>query len=178
MQVISIFANLFLQLPFSRRAEAEADLIGMKLMALAGRSAHVHVQQQPWGLMLAALKLFMGAVHVFLVQILQPFSDHSWQHPYLQVHGAKSALPLPAGYDPAMSPETFIKLGKAEAAMRKSMGGNLGALQCTHPRSDSRVQMLQEELALMQVGCCCCMSCFWGTCAWRSCFLWAWHGVT
>eukprot|EP00891_Asterochloris_glomerata_P003063 jgi/Astpho2/3063/Aster-x0558 len=88
-QVISIFANLFLQLPFSRRAEAEADLIGMKLMALAG-------------------------------------------------------------YDPSMSPETFIKLGKAEAAMRKSMGGNLGALQCTHPRSDSRVQMLQEELALMQ----------------------------
>lgn len=79
------------------------------------------------------------------------FSDHSRQVPYLQGHDAKSALPLPAGYDPSMSPETFIKLGKAEAAMRKSMGGNLGALQCTHPRSDSRVQMLQEELALMQV---------------------------
>ena len=76
---------------------------------------------------------------------------------------AESALHLPAGYDPSMSPETFIQLGKAEAAMRKSMGGNLGALQCTHPRSDSRVQMLQEELALMQVGYCCCVL-FFGLC--------------
>ena len=99
------------------------------------------------------------------------FRNHRRQVPYLQIHDAKSALHLPAGYDPSMSPETFIKLGKAEAAMRKSMGGNLGALQCTHPRSDSRVQMLQEELALMQVGYCCCISCFWGCpCAWQASF--------
>ena len=37
--------------------------------------------------------------------------------------------------------------------MRAAMGGNLGALQCTHPRSDVRVQMLEEEL---QVPACCC----------------------
>ncbi len=35
-QLISVFTNVLLQMPFSRRAEAEADLIGMKLMALAG----------------------------------------------------------------------------------------------------------------------------------------------
>ena len=29
------------------------------------------------------------------------------------------------------------------------MGGNLQALQCTHPRSEVRVQMLEEELAMM-----------------------------
>lgn len=40
-QVISIFTNLFLQLPFSRRAEAEADLIGLKLMGLAGYNPQV-----------------------------------------------------------------------------------------------------------------------------------------
>ena len=44
-QVIGIFTNLFLQLPFSRRAEAEADLIGLKLMGLAGYNpqvSHMH----------------------------------------------------------------------------------------------------------------------------------------
>ncbi|KXZ53123.1 hypothetical protein GPECTOR_7g1014 [Gonium pectorale] len=35
-QVVELLNNLLLQLPFSRRAEAEADLIGLKLMALAG----------------------------------------------------------------------------------------------------------------------------------------------
>ncbi|KAG2430595.1 hypothetical protein HXX76_010113 [Chlamydomonas incerta] len=35
-EVTSLLNNLLLQLPFSRRAEAEADLIGLKLMALAG----------------------------------------------------------------------------------------------------------------------------------------------
>lgn len=34
--LVNIATNLLLQLPFSRRAEAEADLIGLKLMALAG----------------------------------------------------------------------------------------------------------------------------------------------
>ena len=41
-QVIGIFTNLFLQLPFSRRAEAEADLIGLKLMGLAGYNPQVN----------------------------------------------------------------------------------------------------------------------------------------
>ncbi|KAL0033706.1 hypothetical protein WJX77_001892 [Trebouxia sp. C0004] len=88
-QVIGIFTNLFLQLPFSRRAEAEADLIGLKLMGLAG-------------------------------------------------------------YNPQLAPETFRRLAMGEAAMRKAMGGNLGALQCTHPRSETRVQMLEEELSMMK----------------------------
>lgn len=44
-QVISIFTNLFLQLPFSRRAEAEADLIGLKLMGLAGYNPQVRQHQ-------------------------------------------------------------------------------------------------------------------------------------
>jgi hypothetical protein len=35
-RIINTAAQLLLQLPFSRRAEAEADLIGLKLMALAG----------------------------------------------------------------------------------------------------------------------------------------------
>ncbi|PNW75988.1 hypothetical protein CHLRE_12g552001v5 [Chlamydomonas reinhardtii] len=35
-EVTSLLNNVLLQLPFSRRAEAEADLIGLKLMALAG----------------------------------------------------------------------------------------------------------------------------------------------
>lgn len=35
-RIINSAAQLLLQLPFSRRAEAEADLIGLKLMALAG----------------------------------------------------------------------------------------------------------------------------------------------
>lgn len=48
------------------------------------------------------------------------------------------------------APETFRRLGKAESQMRAAMGGNLGALQCTHPRSETRVQMLEEELQLMQ----------------------------
>ena len=47
------------------------------------------------------------------------------------------------------APETFRRLGQAEGKMRAAMGGNLGALQCTHPRSDTRVQMLEEELQLM-----------------------------
>eukprot|EP00879_Flechtneria_rotunda_P000699 GHRR01000816.1.p1 GENE.GHRR01000816.1~~GHRR01000816.1.p1 ORF type:complete len:507 (+),score=148.08 GHRR01000816.1:216-1736(+) len=34
--LVNIATNLLLQLPFSRRAEAEADLIGLKLMAIAG----------------------------------------------------------------------------------------------------------------------------------------------
>lgn len=34
--LVSIATNLLLQLPFSRRAEAEADLIGLKLMSIAG----------------------------------------------------------------------------------------------------------------------------------------------
>lgn len=44
-QVVSIFTNLFLQLPFSRRAEAEADLIGLKLMGLAGYNPQVRQHQ-------------------------------------------------------------------------------------------------------------------------------------
>lgn len=40
-----------------------------------------------------------------------------------------------AGYNPEAAPETFRKLGAAEQAMRRAMGGNLQALQCTHPRS-------------------------------------------
>ena len=48
-----------------------------------------------------------------------------------------------------MAPETFRRLAQGEAAMRKAMGGNLQALQCTHPRSEVRVQMLEEELAMM-----------------------------
>ena len=48
------------------------------------------------------------------------------------------------------APDTFRRLGKAEASMRAAMGGNLGALQCTHPRSDTRVQMLEEELEMMR----------------------------
>ena len=49
-----------------------------------------------------------------------------------------------------MAPETFRRLAQGEAAMRKAMGGNLGALQCTHPRSETRVQMLEEELGFMK----------------------------
>ena len=49
-----------------------------------------------------------------------------------------------------MAPETFRRLAQGEAAMRKAMGGNLGALQCTHPRSETRVQMLEEELSMMK----------------------------
>lgn len=49
-----------------------------------------------------------------------------------------------------MAPETFRRLAQGEAAMRKAMGGNLGALQCTHPRSETRVQMLEEELGMMK----------------------------
>ncbi|KAF8071021.1 oma1 [Scenedesmus sp. PABB004] len=37
--LINIATNLLLQLPFSRRAEAEADLIGLKLMSIAGYRA-------------------------------------------------------------------------------------------------------------------------------------------
>lgn len=36
--------------------------------------------------------------------------------------------------------------------MRAAMGGNLGALQCTHPRSETRVQLLEEELQNMREG--------------------------
>ena len=46
MQVLSIVSNLFLQLPFSRRAEAEADLIGVKLMGLAGYDPEVGLSSQ------------------------------------------------------------------------------------------------------------------------------------
>lgn len=46
-QVIGIFTNLFLQLPFSRRAEAEADLIGLKLMGLAGYDPKVGIVHLP-----------------------------------------------------------------------------------------------------------------------------------
>ena len=49
-----------------------------------------------------------------------------------------------------LAPETFRRLAMGEAAMRKAMGGNLGALQCTHPRSETRVQMLEEELGMMK----------------------------
>ncbi|KAG2483457.1 hypothetical protein HYH03_017640, partial [Edaphochlamys debaryana] len=35
-EVVSLLNGLLLQLPFSRRAESEADLIGLKLMAVAG----------------------------------------------------------------------------------------------------------------------------------------------
>ena len=47
--MLSIVSNLFLQLPFSRRAEAEADLIGVKLMGLAGYDPQVgSVKLQRW----------------------------------------------------------------------------------------------------------------------------------
>ena len=48
------------------------------------------------------------------------------------------------------APETFRILGKEEGKMRAAMGGNLGALQCTHPRSETRVQLLEEELENMR----------------------------
>ena len=51
---------------------------------------------------------------------------------------------------PQGAPETFRRLGQAESKMRAAMGGNLGALQCTHPRSETRVSLLEEELELMQ----------------------------
>ena len=44
------------------------------------------------------------------------------------------------------APDTFRRLGQAEGKMRAAMGGNVGALQCTHPRSDTCVQMLGEDL--------------------------------
>ncbi|KAK9837027.1 hypothetical protein WJX81_008114 [Elliptochloris bilobata] len=94
-QIISIFTNLFLQMPFSRRAEAEADLIGLKLMALAGYNAN-------------------------------------------------------------KAPETFRRLGAMEVGGKmQGMAGSDTArmvlqVQCTHPRSDSRVKMLEEELDMMK----------------------------
>ncbi|KAK9823136.1 hypothetical protein WJX72_000517 [[Myrmecia] bisecta] len=93
-QLISIFTNIFLQMPFSRRAEAEADLIGMKLMALAGYNAN-------------------------------------------------------------KAPETFRRLASMET---QKMGGVAGSntarmvtqINCTHPRSENRVKMLEEELENMR----------------------------
>ena len=47
----------FLQLPFSRRAEAEADLIGLKLAVLAGYDAKVHRLDLGFKLMPSATRL-------------------------------------------------------------------------------------------------------------------------
>ena len=182
VQVLSIVSNLFLQLPFSRRAEAEADLIGVKLMGLAGYDPQV------------SLVLLAGAVLVATPQgrdRCKPTTEGTTCDAMPSVPAspachppvctarkaaepgqcqARRGLPSgppgrPAAHTPRRgpgtavssrppgaqgAPETFRRLGQAEGKMRAAMGGKLGALQCTHPRSETRVQMLEEELQLMQ----------------------------
>ena len=130
-RVIQTASQLLLQLPFSRRAEAEADLIGLKLMALAGYNPRI-------------------APKTFLLM-----------EEYQESGGAKKGAggsPIRLGGLGKKGKEEGRGGGNVPERQRREVeeykkdkrGGRLPATVVqTHPRSAKRAQMLEEELEQM-----------------------------
>ena len=171
-------------MPFSRRAEAEADLIGLKLMALAGYNADKAPEtfrrlgaMEVGGKMAnmagsntARMVLQVGHCHSATAHSVLVFAMLSENNTppraprtcaprcagvckLLQACVAAHACPRPAGMESKL-PERVQTLVCVCATCKAHPPDLRRAVthqvQCTHPRSDSRVKMLTEELEMMK----------------------------
>lgn len=123
-RIVDLAVNLLLQLPFSRRAEAEADLIGLKLMALAGYNPD-------------------HAPTTFAIMEQNDLNKRAGG-------GGNAGIRLGKRKDePQDDKKALEKRRQQQQQGQRAQGGLMSAIQ-THPRSASRVKLLQQELELMK----------------------------
>lgn len=123
-RIVDTAVNLLLQLPFSRRAEAEADLIGLKLMALAGYNPD-------------------HAPTTFAIMEQHDISKRGGGG------GGGGGVRLGQRRDQQQEQEQQRAIEKRRQQQQRAQGGLMSAIQ-THPRSASRVKLLEQELELMK----------------------------
>jgi len=147
-RMVASLTSVLLELPFSRRAETEADLIGasdvvgLRVGGLVcwAQGCVKYAQSTPPN---TRLIIFRRRQH--------PTTPHHPTHSTCPHAGLK--LMALAGFKAARGPEAFRLLAQAAGSDRKhhahSAEALIASLGCTHPDSNRRAELLAKELEWM-----------------------------